>query len=205
MVYNRVVLADSDPAARKGVSAILTEYGYIVVGECEDGHTALKLVRSRAPDLVILDASLPGMDGLEVAKIIIEDRLAPVVVYSAKASDPALIEKAKQARVAALLPKPLDAGVLIPALELASAHFAELARLENQVRELKETLETRKLIERAKGILMEALHISEAEAYRRMQRSSMNKRIPLRQVAEAIILSYSLTGDKGDRPQRGGS
>jgi len=162
-----------------------------VIGEAGDGLSALKLIRSRQPDLLIIAAELPGMDGLEVARIVHEDKLAPVIVLAA-AQTPGLLEKAKDARVAALLIKPVEEASLLPAIEISLANYQEIIKLEKQIKELRETLETRKLVERAKGILMETLGLSEAEAFRRIQKQSMNKRLSMRQVAEAIILAQSL-------------
>lgn len=194
MSESRIILVDNDATWRKNIKAILTRSGYWVIGEAGDGLSALKLVRSRQPDLLIIDAELPGMSGLEVARIIHEDKLAPVIVL-AGAQSPGLLEKAKDARVAALLIKPVDEVSLLPAIELSLVNYQEIVGLEKQIKELREALEARKLIERAKGILMETLGISEAEAFRRIQKQSMNKRISMRQVAEAIIMTYSLQGD----------
>jgi len=191
MAENRIVLVDNDAAWRKNIKAILTRSGYWVIGEAGDGLSALKLIRSRQPDLLITAAELPGMDGLEVARIVHEDKLAPVIVL-ASAQSPGLLEKAKDARVAALLIKPVDEVSLLPAIEISLVNYQEIIKLERQIKELQEALETRKLVERAKGILMETLGISEAEAFRRIQKQSMNKRISMRQVAEAIILAQSL-------------
>lgn len=191
MAENRIVLVDSDAAFRKNIKAMLTKLGYWVVGEAGDGLGALKLVRSRQPDLLIIEAEVPGMDGLEVARIVHEDKLAPVIVLAGSGAT-GLLEKAKGARVAALLVKPVDEAGLLPAVELALTSYQEIISLESQVKELKEALETRKVVEQAKGILMETMGITEAEAFRRMQRQSMNKRISMRQVAEAIILTQNL-------------
>ncbi len=191
MSESRIILVDNDATWRKNIKAILTRSGYWVIGEAGDGLSALKLVRSRQPDLLIIDAELPGMCGLEVARIVHEDKLAPVIVL-AGAQSPGLLEKAKDARVAALLIKPVDEVSLLPAIELSLVNYQEIIGLEKQIKELREALEARKLIERAKGILMETLGISEAEAFRRIQKQSMNKRISMRQVAEAIILAQSL-------------
>lgn len=187
----RIVLADSDPVQRKNIRSMLVKLGYWVVGEAEDGLSALKLVRSRQPDLLIIDAAVPGMDGLEVARLLYEDKLAPVIVLVSTVNS-SLLDKAKGARVSALLTRPVDETSLLPAIELAMANYQEVVKLEKQVQELKEALETRKLVERAKGILMETLGLTEAEAYRRMQKQSMDKRISMRQVAEAIILAHSI-------------
>lgn len=191
MGEQRVVVVDNDAAWRKNIKAILTKMGFYVVGEAEDGLSGLKLVRTRQPDLLIVEAFLPGMDGLEVARIVHEDKLAPVVLTSSSHQQD-LIEKAKVARAFAFLVKPVEESSLIPAVELALANYQEVVRLENQLKELKDTLETRKLIERAKGILMETMGLSEAEAFKRIQRQSMNKRISMRAVAEAIILAHNL-------------
>lgn len=191
MAESRIILVDSDAAWRKNIKAILTRAGYWVVGEAADGLSALKMVRSRQPDLLVISAELPGMDGLEVARIVHEDKLAPVVVLAAGQSQ-GLLERAKNARVAALLIKPVDEGSLLPAIEISLVNYQEIVRLEKEVEDLKNALETRKLVERAKGILMETLGITEAEAFRRIQKQSMNKRVSMRQVAEAIILAHSL-------------
>ncbi|MCL6634782.1 MAG: ANTAR domain-containing protein [Peptococcaceae bacterium] len=191
MGEHRVVIIDSDATWRKNIKAMLAKMGYWVIGEAEDGLTGLKLVRARQPDLVIVEAFLPGMDGHEVARIIHEDKLAPVVLI-ASSTQQNVIEKAKSAKVFAFLVKPELEYNLIPAVELALANYQEIVKLENQVKELKDTLETRKVIERAKGILMETMGLSEAEAFKRIQRQSMNKRISMRAVAEAIILAHNL-------------
>jgi len=187
----RVILADSDIQWRKTVKAIITQAGFSVVGEAEDGLNALKQVRSRQPDLLIIEAMGQGMSGLEVARLLYEDKLAPVVVF-ANLINNEILEKTKEAHAAALLVKTVDEVNLLAVIEIALTNYQELIRLENQVKELKETLETRKAIERAKGILMETIGLTEAEAFKRMQKQSMNKRISMRQLAEAIILTHNL-------------
>jgi response regulator NasT len=187
----RVILADSDIQWRKTIKAILTKAGFSVVGEAEDGLNALKQVRSRQPDLLIIEAMGQGMSGLEVARLLYEDKLAPVVVFASLINNE-ILEKAKEAHAAALLAKTVDEVNLLAVIEISLTNYQELIRLENQVKELKETLETRKAIERAKGILMETLGLTEAEAFKRMQKQSMNKRISMRQLAEAIILTHNL-------------
>jgi response regulator NasT len=187
----RVILADSDIQWRKTVKAIITQAGFSVVGEAEDGLNALKQVRSRQPDLLIIEAMGQGMSGLEVARLLYEDKLAPVVVFASLINNE-ILEKAKEAHAAALLAKTVDEVNLLAVIEIALTNYQELIRLENQVKELKETLETRKAIERAKGILMETIGLTEAEAFKRMQKQSMNKRISMRQLAEAIILTHNL-------------
>lgn len=191
MAEQRIVLVDSDPVARKNLKSMLTKLGYWVVGESGDGLSALKMVRTRQPELVILDSAIPGMDGFEVSKIIHEDKLAPVVVLTSTYSQ-GMVERAREARVSALLPKPVDEISILPAIELALASYGEIIKLESKLNDLKEVLETRKILEKAKGILMESMGLSEAEAFRRMQKQSMNKRVSMRQVAEAVILAQNL-------------
>lgn len=191
MAEERVILTDSDIQWRKTVKAIITKAGFSVVGEAEDGLNALKQVRSRQPDLLIIEAMGQGMSGLEVARLLYEDKLAPVVVFASLINNE-ILEKAKEAHAAALLAKTVDEVNLLAVIEIALTNYQELIKLENQVKELKETLETRKAIERAKGILMETIGLTEAEAFKRMQKQSMNKRISMRQLAEAIILTYNL-------------
>lgn len=191
MAEQRIVLVENDSNWRKNLKSMLTKLGYWVVGETGDGLNALKMVRSRQPELVIIDAGIPGMDGFEVAKIIHEDKLAPVIILTSTHTQ-AMVEKAKEARVSALLNKPVDEMSILPAIELALANYGEIVKLESKVKELKELLETRKLLERAKGILIETMGLTEAEAFRRMQKQSMNKRISMRQVAEAVILAQNL-------------
>lgn len=191
MAEERVILADSDMQWRKTIKAIITKAGFSVIGEAEDGLNALKQVRSRQPDLLIIEATGQGMSGLEVARLLYEDKLAPVVVFASLINNE-ILEKAKEAHAAALLAKTVDEVNLLAVIEIALTNYQELIRLENQVSELKETLETRKAIERAKGILMETIGLTEAEAFKRMQKQSMNKRISMRQLAEAIILTHNL-------------
>jgi response regulator NasT len=191
MAEQRIVLVDSDPVSRKNLKAMLTKLGYWVVGETGDGLNALKMVRTRQPELVIIESAIPGMDGFEVARIIHEDKLAPVVILTSTYSQ-GMVERAKEARVSALLAKPVDEISILPAIELALANYGEIVKLETKLKDLKELLESRKILEKAKGILMETMGLSEAEAFRRMQKQSMNKRVSMRQVAEAVILAQNL-------------
>ena len=191
MAEHRVIIIENDATWIKNIKGILAKMGYWVIGEAEDGQSGLKMVRARQPDLVIIEAFLPGMDGYEVAQIISEDKLAPVILI-ASSTQQNVIEKAKVAKVFAFLIKPELEYNLIPAVELALINYKEICRLENEIRDLKETLETRKVIERAKGILMETMGITETDAFKRIQKQSMNKRISMRAVAEAIILAHNL-------------
>ncbi|MBO8128803.1 MAG: ANTAR domain-containing protein [Peptococcaceae bacterium] len=164
---------------------------FLIIGEATDGITALKLIRVRQPDLVIAEVFLPAMSGLELARIVSDDKLAPVVLISSN-YDHATLEEAKLAGAFGYLVKPVGEASLIPTVEIALSNYSEVVRLEEQVKELQEKLETRKIVEKAKGILMHTLGLTEAEAFRKIQKQSMNKRISMRAVAEAIILAHSL-------------
>lgn len=191
MSEQRVIIIENDATWRRNIKAILSKMGYWVIGEAEDGQSGLQMIRSRQPDLVIIEAFLPGLDGYEVAQIVNEDKLAPVILVSSSTKQN-IIEKAKAAKVFAFLIKPELESNLIPAAELALTNYQEIIRLENEVKELKDTLATRKVVERAKGILMETMGITEIDAFKRIQKQSMNKRISMRAVAEAIILAHNL-------------
>jgi len=190
MAESRIVLVDADPVLRKSIKTTLIKLGYSIVGEAGDGVSALKLVRSRQPDLLVIGAELPGMDGLEVATIVHEDKIAPVIVLAGSHAQ-VLLEKAKAARVAAFLIKPVEETDLLPAVEISLSNYQEIVSLENRIKEMQEALTSRKIVEQAKGILMETLNISEAEAFKRIQKQSMNSRVTMRQVAEAIILTQN--------------
>ncbi len=187
----RVVIVDGDAGWRCHVASLLTRAGYRVVEEAANGIEGLKAVRARQPDVVLSEVNLAGMSGFELARTVQEDRLAPVILMSGS-YDLETLERVREVRVFGYLVKPFDEAVLLPAVEVALANFQEFLRLDRQVRELRETLETRKIVERAKGILMEKLGLTEAEAFRRIQKTSMDKRISMRAVAEAIILTYEI-------------
>ncbi len=153
--------------------------------------TTIKMVRDRQPDLVIIEAGLMGVSGIEVASIIDEDKLAPVIL-TVDNYQPYLLTKAKNAGVQSLLVKPFGEAILIPSVELALNNYREMVELERKLKQMEEKLETRKIIERAKGILMETTGMSEAQAFRKIQKQSMDKRISMRAVAEAIIMAHEL-------------
>jgi response regulator NasT len=168
---------------------MLTNLGYLVVGEAGDGQSAINLSWELRPDIVIMDIKMPDVDGIEAARVLTQERLAPVLLLSAY-SQQELVQRAKEAGVASYLVKPFRESDLIPAIEVALARFSEFRTLENEIVDLKETLETRKAVERAKGILMQLQNMNEAEAFRRIQKMSMNNRKPMKAVAEAIILAH---------------
>jgi len=185
----RIIIADDESIIRMDLKEMLTSLGYLVVGEVGDGQSAVNLARELKPDLVIMDIKMPGMDGITAAKILTEERIAPVLFLTAF-SQKDLVEGAKEAGVVAYLVKPFRESELIPAIEIALARFQEFRALEKQVGDLAEALETRKLVDRAKGILMDTQGLTEAEAFRRIQKMSMNTRKPMKEIAQAIILAH---------------
>ena len=191
MQSRKVFIAVSDSNLLKILKTSLKKAGYSVVGEARDGHAALRMIRTLDPDVVLLDDGLSGENSFEVAQIIEEDRIAPVVLLS-DGIQKDFIEMAKDYWVFAFIFKPVEEINLVPAIETAAANFYRLMKLENEVAELKETLETRKLVEKAKGILMNTMQISESEAFRRIQQESMNKSMTMKELANAIILSDGL-------------
>lgn len=187
----RVFIAASESAVRKKISGIIIKAGYQVVAEAEDGPGALRLIRTVAADMVILDFDLTGINGIEVAKIIEEEKIAPIILLtSGRQRD--LVEKAREFWIFAFLMKPVTEGGLLSAVDSALLSFQREQELQKEVDKLKDTLETRKLVEKAKGILMQNIGFSEAEAFQRIQRQSMEKGKPMKQIAEAIILTYDL-------------
>ena len=189
MERTRVIIADDESLIRKDLREMLTNLDYLVVGEVGDGHSAVNLARELRPDVVIMDIKMPDMDGIEAAAILTAERIAPVVLLTAY-SQRELVERAKEAGVTGYIVKPFHEGDLAPAIEIALARFNEFRALEKEVGDLKQALETRKFVDRAKGILMDTQGLTEAEAFRKIQKMSMNTRKPMKEVAEAIILAH---------------
>ncbi len=189
MERTRVIIADDESIIRMDLREMLTNLGYLVIGEVGDGRSAVNLARELKPDVVIMDIKMPDMDGIGAAKILTEERISPVLLLTAY-SQQELIERAKEAGVVGYIVKPFRESDLAPAIEVAVARFAEFRALEKEVGDLKLALETRKLVDRAKGILMDGQGITEAEAFRKIQKMSMNTRKPMKEVAEAIILAH---------------
>jgi AmiR/NasT family two-component response regulator len=185
----RVIIADDESLIRIDLREMLTNQGYLVIGEAGDGRSTVNLARELRPDIVIMDIKMPDMDGIEAATLLTNERIAPVLLLSAY-SQQELIQRARQAGVAGYLVKPFRESDLAPAIEVALARFSELRAMEREVGSLQEALETRKAVERAKGILMETQGLNETEAFRKIQKMSMNNRKPMRSVAEAIILAH---------------
>jgi two-component system, response regulator PdtaR len=188
----RVIIADDESLIRMDLREMLTNQGYLVVGEVGDGRSAVNLARELRPDIVIMDIKMPDMDGIEAAKIMTEERIAPVLLLSAY-SQQELVQRARQAGVAGYLVKPFRESDLPPAIEVALARFSEFRAMEREVDTLQDALETRKAVDRAKGILMDTQGLSETEAFRKIQKMSMNNRKPMRAVAEAIILAHQVS------------
>ncbi len=191
MERTRVIIADDESLIRMDLREMLTNLGYLVVGEVADGRSAVNQARELRPDVIVMDIKMPDMDGIEAAKILTEERIAPVVLLSAY-SQRELVDRAREAGVVAYLVKPYREEELTPAIEVALARFSEFKDLEKQVADLQLALETRKLVDRAKGILMDKQGLSEAEAFRKIQKMSMDNRKAMKDVAEAIILAHQV-------------
>jgi two-component system, response regulator PdtaR len=187
----RIVIADDETIIRLDLKTLLEEMGHEVVGEAADGQKALELARSLKPDVVIMDIKMPVMDGLDAAKIIADEKIAPVVLLTAY-SQKDLIERAKEAGVFGYLVKPFQESDILPAIEIALARYLEMQELETTVGSLEEKLETRKVIDRAKGILMDKYQMSEADAFRRIQQQSMNQRRSMKEIADAILIANEI-------------
>ncbi|MDH4208397.1 MAG: response regulator [Anaerolineae bacterium] len=185
----RVIVADDESIVRMDLREMLESLGYLVVGEAGDGESAVHLSRELRPNIVIMDIKMPGMDGIDAGRILTEERIAPVLLLTAY-SQQDLVERAKDAGVMAYIVKPFHEADLAPAIEVALRRWREFRELEQEVEDLKEALETRKLVDRAKGILMDTQGLSEADAFRRIQKTSMDQRKPMKEVAEAIVLAH---------------
>jgi len=184
----RVLLAEDEAMTRMDLAAILQKGGYEVAGEAGDGRTAVDMARELRPDAAILDIEMPEMDGLQAAEIIIGERICPVLLLTVF-SDRHYVDRARDAGVMAYLVKPFHEREIAPALEVAMARYEQQRVLDSEVGDLREKYETRKLLDRAKGILMEQKGLSEADAFRRIQKMSMNTRRPMKDIAQAIIIT----------------
>ncbi|AKX94071.1 ANTAR domain-containing response regulator [Neomoorella thermoacetica] len=191
MQQAKIFIACADPSARQNLKYMLVREGYLIAGEAPDGSQALRMIRTLQPNLVILDSDLQGTNALEVARVIDEDRVAPIILL-ASSWHRNLIIRTRDFPVFAYLIKPVQESTLIPAVEAALANYRRVTRLEQEISKLKETLASRKVVERAKGILMDTMGLTEAEAYRRLQRQSMDRCVPMKTIAEAIIVAHEL-------------
>ena len=189
----RVVIAEDEALIRLDLAEMLREEGYDVVGEAADGQEAVELAESMKPDLVIMDVKMPRRDGLDAAAEIAAKRIAPIVILTAF-SQRELVEKARDAGAMAYLVKPFSASDLVPAIELAVSRFAEITSLEREVADLGERLNTRKLVERAKGLLQVRHGMTEPEAFAWMQRAAMDRRTTMKRVAEVVLETLDTAG-----------
>ncbi len=182
----RVLIAEDEALIRLDLREMLQEEGFEVVGEAADGEQAVEMAAELEPDLVICDVKMPKMDGITAAAQIADKRIAPVVILTAF-SQRDLIERARDAGAMAYLVKPFQKRDLLPAIEMATSRFAEIRALESEVTDLRDRLEARKLIERAKGVLMTEHRMTEPEAFRWIQRAAMDNRTSMRAVAELVL------------------
>ena len=182
----RVIVAEDEALIRMDLVELLTEEGYQVIAEAGDGEEALALARKLMPDLVVMDVKMPKMDGISAAAIIAEERIAPVVMLTAF-SQRELVERARDAGAMAYVVKPFDASDVVPAIEIAMARFAEIRAVEAEVADLGERFASRKAVDQAKGLLQEGLGLSEPEAFRWIQKTAMDLRKSMREVAEGVI------------------
>jgi two-component system, response regulator PdtaR len=189
----RLILAEDETVIRMDLKEELQRQGYLVVGDVGDGESAVNLARELRPDLMVMDIRMPEMDGIAAAEILTREKIAPVVLLTAF-SDDELIERARNAGVVTYLTKPWRSSDLKPAIEIALSRFQEFRSMEGRVKDLEDHLATRKVVEKAKGVLMTKHGITEQEAFRRIQKASMNNRKSMREIAEAILLAEELQG-----------
>ncbi|MFI7442000.1 ANTAR domain-containing response regulator [Nonomuraea indica] len=182
----RVVIAEDEALIRLDLKEMLEEDGYVVVGEAGDGEQAIRLAAELKPDLVILDVKMPVLDGISAAERIVADRIAPCLILTAF-SQRDLVERARDAGAMAYLVKPFTKADLVPAIEMAVSRHEEMVALSKEVSNLSDRLETRKLVERAKGLLMAAHGWSEPQAFRWIQKASMDRRLSMREVAQIVV------------------
>jgi response regulator NasT len=191
---SRVLVAEDEALIRLDLVEMLTEQGYDVVGQVGDGEAAIRAARELTPDLVVMDIKMPKMDGIEAARTIAGERIAPVVMLTAF-SQRELVEQARDAGAMAYVVKPFDASDVVPAIEIAMARFSELQGVEEEIADLEEQLAARKTIEQAKGVLQETLDLSEPEAFRWIQKTAMDLRKSMKEVAEGVIDHARLASD----------
>ncbi|MFI7581951.1 response regulator [Kocuria kalidii] len=182
----RVVVAEDETLIRLDIVEMLQDAGYEVVAEAENGQRAVELAHELRPDLVLMDVKMPVLDGITAAEQIVSDRIAPVVLLTAF-SQRELVERAREAGAMAYVVKPFTVDDLVPAIEIAISRSEEIAALEREVSDMKEQFATRKLVERAKSLLTTRMGLTEPEAFRWIQKTSMDRRLSMREVAEAII------------------
>ena len=197
----RVLIAEDEALIRLDLREMLEEEGYDVVAEAADGETAVLLAEEHRPDLVILDVQMPVLDGIDAAARIAEHRIAPVVILTAF-SQRDLVERARDAGAMAYLVKPFSKVDLLPAIEMAASRFSEIVSLETEAADLTERLETRKLLDRAKGVLQSEHAMTEPAAFRWIQSTSMNRRVSMRVISEGVLSGVEYPGQVPDSAEK---
>ena len=182
----RVLVAEDEALIRLDLVELLTEEGMIVVGQAANGEEAVAMARELTPDVVVMDVKMPKLDGISAAEIIAKERIAAVVILTAF-SQRELVERASEAGAMAYVVKPFDASDVIPAIEIAAARFAQIIAVEAEVSDLQERLASRKAVDQAKGLLQESLGLTEAEAFRWIQKTAMDLRKSMREVADGVV------------------
>ncbi len=181
-----VVVAEDEALIRLDIVEILKDQGFKVLAETDNGKTAVELAEEHRPDLVLMDVNMPIMDGIEAAEKINEQQLAPVVLLTAF-SQKELVDRATEAGAMAYVVKPFTPNDLIPAIEVAMSRYEQIRQLQKEVKTIKDQFETRKLVDRAKSLLMTKMGLSEPEAFRWIQKTSMDRRLSMREVSETIV------------------
>ncbi|HET6687470.1 MAG TPA: response regulator [Jiangellaceae bacterium] len=193
----RVLVAEDESLIRLDLTEMLAEEGYEVVGEAGDGATAVQLAEQLRPDLVVMDVKMPVLDGISAAQRIVARRIAPVLILTAF-SQRELVDRAREAGAMAYLVKPFAKADLVPAIEMALSRHEEITQLEREVADLTERFETRKLVDRAKGMLQTRFGLTEPDAFRWIQKAAMDKRTSMREVAQVVISDSADTAATGD-------
>ncbi len=191
MELSRIVVAMGNDASNAKVKAFLTENGYIVADQAADGHECLRKLNALRPDLLIIDYGLTSMNGYDVARVAVEDKLCDVILV-ANTAQLGFVGGIKADYGFVCLEKPLNKQLLLNSIELMSKSKRRIRQLEKEIEELRNTIDTRKEVEKAKGLLMRHLNLSEAEAFKRIQKQSMDRGIPMKEIAKAIILAYDI-------------
>jgi response regulator NasT len=197
-VSRRVLVAEDEALIRLDLAEMLAEEGYEVVGEAADGATAVRLAEELRPDLVVMDVKMPVLDGISAAERIVAQRIAPVLILTAF-SQRELVERARAAGAMAYLVKPFVKADLMPAIEMALSRQEEISQLEQEVADLTDRLETRKLVDRAKGLLQTRFGLTEPDAFRWIQKAAMDKRTSMREVAQVVIAETSAAPQKAQQ------